>query len=227
VSGLSEATPAKQRIAQLLAPYLGAPAPAEMVEHISIYIDIFIKWNRRINLTAIRQPEEIVRRHFGESLFAARMLLAAEEGAKQVEGSSLSGRMNAASVIDIGSGAGFPGMVLKLYAPALRLTLLEPQGKKATFLRELARALGLADVNVVQERAERFSGRAELVTLRAVEKFAKVLPVAASLALPGGRLGALIGAGQLSQAASLVPGEWRSMPVPESASRVLAIWTVQ
>ncbi len=224
---MSEATPAKQRIAQLLAPYLEAPAPAEMVEYISIYIDILIKWNRRINLTAIRQPEEIVRRHFGESLFAARVLLAAEKGPEQVGDSSLSGRESTRSVIDVGSGAGFPGMVFKLYAPALRLTLLESQGKKATFLRELARTLGLADVNVAQERAERFSGQVELVTLRAVEKFSEVLPAAASLVLPGGRLGALIGAGQLSQAVSLVTGRWRSMPVPESANRVLVIWTAQ
>jgi 16S rRNA (guanine527-N7)-methyltransferase len=139
-------------------------------------------------------------------------------------------------------------MVLKLYEPGARLTLIESNGKKATFLREVVRSLGLRDVSVVQERAERLASaatarpssadsggsaalagspgrQAEFVTLRAVEKFEEVLPVAASLVLPGGRLGALIGSGQLSLAAKVLPGSWRSLPMPESTSRVLAVWT--
>jgi 16S rRNA (guanine527-N7)-methyltransferase len=236
----AEKIPGTQRVSQLLAPYSGTPLAAELSEQIFIYLNIMIKWNRRINLTAIREPEEIVRRHFGESLFAARALLSPEGPAREAPDLALSGRESVASVIDVGSGAGFPGMVLKLYAPGVRLTLIESQGKKATFLRELTRSLGLRDVSVVQERAERFSstsagattalaghpgGRAVVVTLRAVEKFADVLPVAASLVLPGGRLGALIGSGQLGLAAKILPGSWRSLPMPQSASRVLAIWT--
>ena len=157
----------RQQISELLAPFCeGQELAAEQVEYLYIYLNLLLKWNRVINLTAIRQPEQIVRRHFGESLFAARHLLA--PGAAE-------------SVIDIGSGAGFPGMVLKIFAPAIGLTLVEANGKKATFLRELARSLHFTDVRVVQERAERLSEKASLVTFRAVEKFESILLTAASL----------------------------------------------
>ena len=127
-------------------------------------------------------------------------------------------------VIDVGSGAGFPGMVLKIFAPAIGLTLVEANGKKATFLRELARSLQFPDVRVVQERAERLSEKASLVTFRAVEKFENILLTAASLISSGGRLGALIGAGQLATASCSLPGQWSSVAIPESEARVLAIF---
>jgi 16S rRNA (guanine527-N7)-methyltransferase len=198
------------QISDMLLPYLeGRLLSTVQVRDIFSYIDILMKWNQVINLTAIRQPEEIVRRHFGESLFAACHLLAPDASD---------------SVIDVGSGAGFPGVVLKIFAPAIRLTLVESHGKKATFLRELSRTLHLSDVQVVQERAERLQDRAALVTFRAVEKFERILCTAAALVAPGGRLGALIGASQLTTAASVLPGEWRSVTIPESEARVLAIW---
>jgi 16S rRNA (guanine527-N7)-methyltransferase len=204
----------RSQISDLLLPYLeGHPLSADQIGDISTYIDLLSKWNQVINLTAIRQPEEVVRRHFGESLFAACHLLAPDASD---------------SVIDVGSGAGFPGVGLKIFAPSIRLTLVESHGKKATFLRELSRTLRLSDVEVVQERAERLElqdkDRATLVTFRAVEKFDKILCTAASLVAPGGRLGALIGASQLSAAASILPGKWRSVAIPESESRVLATW---
>jgi 16S rRNA (guanine527-N7)-methyltransferase len=230
----------QSRISILLEPYLERSPSRELLGHISAYLDLLLKWNERVNLTAIREPEEMVRRHFGESLFAARVLLGSRKTQGMGTAPTSSPGMDVRRVIDVGSGAGFPGMVLKLYAPTVGLTLIESQGKKATFLREVVRALGLADVEVVQERAERFAGastkaateigeqtsrRAELVTMRAVEKFAEVLPVAASLVAPGGRLGALIGARQMSEAARVLPGSWYTVAVPESAKRVLAVWT--
>jgi 16S rRNA (guanine527-N7)-methyltransferase len=200
----------RQQISDLLSPYLqGHSLSVDEIDAIFIYINLLLKWDRAINLTAIRQPEQIVRRHFGESLFVARHLLTPEA---------------LDDVIDVGSGAGFPGMVLKIFAPSIRLTLVESQGKKATFLRELTRTLRLNDVRVVQERAERLQERAAVVTFRAVEKFESILPTAASLVAPGGQLGALIGANQLAAAASILPGQWRSVAIPESQSRVLAIF---
>lgn len=199
-----------RQISELLAPYLdGYPLSASQIKDVVLYIDLLQKWNRTINLTAIRQPEEIVRRHFGESLFAARHLLAPD---------------SADEVIDVGSGAGFPGAVLKIFAPSIRLTLIESHGKKAIFLRELSRVLHLDDVRVVQERAERFQEKAALVTFRAVEKFENVLRTAGSMVSPKGCLGVMIGASQLSAAASILPGRWQSAPIPEAESRVLAIW---
>ena len=228
------------RIAELLEPFLG-PANGHQrlttndLLNISTYIDLLLRWNARINLTAIRKEEEIVTRHFGESLFAARQLFPARttlaqpakpalsevEGAVQAERSSASTR-----VIDIGSGAGFPGLPIKIWAPHINLTLIESNQKKATFLREMARSLTLTNINVFAGRAEGYSNPpANVVTLRAVEHFEAVLPIAVRLVAPGGRLALLIGQAQLTQAHNLAPElVWTPpIPIPLSTSRVLAI----
>ena len=203
----------RRQISELLAPFCeGQELAADRIDYLYVYLNLLLKWNRVVNLTAIRQPEEIVRRHFGESMFAARQLLAPDA---------------AETVMDLGSGAGFPGMVLKIFAPAIELTLVEANGKKGTFLRELARSLQFTDVRVVQERAERLSEKASLVTFRAVEKFEIILLTAVSLISPGGRLGALIGAGQLAAATSSLQGQWSSVAIPESDARLLAIFRPQ
>ena len=118
------------RIAELVTPYVGnAAVPAGMYSQLALYLDLLVKWNARTNLTAIREPEEMVRRHFGESLFA---------------GVQVGGRvLQDASLLDFGSGAGFPGLPIQLLLPGLRVTLAESQGKKASFLREAVRTLGL------------------------------------------------------------------------------------
>jgi 16S rRNA (guanine527-N7)-methyltransferase len=192
------------------------------LQDISIYIDMLLRWNARINLTAVRTPEEIVTRHFGESLFAAKHLFPASLGRSandQVQ--------TTCDAIDIGSGAGFPGLPLKIWAPRLRLTLIESNHRKATFLREVVRALTLTDVNVFSARAEQFSGSANLVTLRAVEQFERILPIARRLVAPGGRLALLIGGSQVETARKLLPElPWKDpLAIPESTQRVLMIGT--
>ena len=163
-----------------------------------------------MNLTAVRDPEQIVQRHFGESLFAAQNLVA---------------RDSTTSVADVGSGAGFPGIPIKIYAPGLRSTLIESHGKKATFLREVCRGLKLTNINIVTTRAENWGQTAELVTLRAVERFGQVLPGAASLVAPRGRLALLIGANQASEVENVLDGSWSdSLAIPNSRERVLKIW---
>ena len=134
------------RIAELLHPFLttdvelakGATAtklsPTQL-ENISTYIDILLRWNAHVNLTSVRTPEEIVTRHFGESLFAARNLFPVPNG-------------KGLQLIDVGSGGGFPGLPIKLWAPRNRLTLIESNRKKVTFLREIIRALKLTDAEV-------------------------------------------------------------------------------
>lgn len=173
-----------------------------------MYIDIIVKWNRKINLTAIRDPEEIVTRHFGESFFAASQWLVPNR---------------AEHVIDIGSGAGFPGLPLAMYSPAATVNLIESQGKKAAFLNEVIFALGLDNAKVFNCRAEQFGSQGNLVTLRAVEKFEQVLPVAAKLVCPGGRLGLMVGRAQVPRAtASESSFEWGApTPVPGAHTRVL------
>lgn len=198
-----------ERIAELLEPYAGDYAPSVLqLADISTYIDMLLKWNARTNLTGIRAPEEMVRRHFGESWFAAHQLLA---------------HNSTESVVDIGAGAGFPGMVLKLFAPAIHLMLVESHGKKATFLKELSRVLEFTGVEVANERAEHLSVQAGLVTLRAVEKFEDILPVASRLTAPGGRLALMIGAAQFEAAQTILPGKWRVIDFPEAEARVLAV----
>lgn len=232
-------TPA--RIAELLAPFLGETheqqLTSEDLDHISTYIDILLRWNSRINLTAIRDPEEIVTRHFGESLFAARILfpvreLKKEQGAPLPAGFARSGSSaDKLTLADIGSGAGFPGIPIKLWHPRLSITMIESNHRKSTFLREIARALTLTDINILAARAESLAATAfDIVTLRAVERFEATLPIAARLLAPAGRLALLIGKSQLPLAQStlsLIPGfggqDITGQPIPMSRSRVLVV----
>ena len=195
-------------IQRLLRPF--AKLHQKLIELISIYIDLILKWNARVNLTAVRSPQDIVQRHFGESFFAATQLLAAEA---------------ADSVIDLGSGAGFPGVPLAMFTPQTRVTLIESNGKKAAFLNEVVRALQLRNVTIFKQRAENYSGTANLVTLRAVENFSKSAELAAGLVAPGGRLALMIGASQVDVAKAVHPHlAWQPpIPVPESHSRVLLV----
>jgi 16S rRNA (guanine527-N7)-methyltransferase len=196
-------------LSQLLAPYLSCPLSTQQLHQIQLYLDLLLKWNSRINLTAIRNPEEIVRRHFGESVFAGEHL--------QAE-SALSGA-------DFGSGAGFPGLPIKIMAPEIELTLIESQQKKAAFLREVVRTLELKNVSVHAGRGEDFQLKTQIVTMRAVEKFEVSLPVAGALVEPAGKLGLLIGAAQVSAARNALPEfAWREpITVPESRERILLI----
>jgi|HubBroStandDraft_4_1064222.scaffolds.fasta_scaffold07969_6 16S rRNA (guanine527-N7)-methyltransferase len=219
------------RIAELLQPFL-SPIPchserphreesavltAAQVQHISTYIDLLLRWNARVNLTAIRNEEEIVTRHFGESFFIARHLFPAAE------------QSSASRLADLGSGAGFPGIPIKLWAPNIALTLIESNHKKATFLREVTRILMLADVDIQNVRAETLPAAFDVATLRAVERFSEILPVAAGLLAPGGRLALLIGASQAAIARSTLPTfAWEPLIlIPESKSSVLLMGTVE
>jgi 16S rRNA (guanine527-N7)-methyltransferase len=244
-------------IAELLGPFLQSSSAANpchsapsqrsgeepavlssaQLQSISTYIDILLRWNARINLTAIRTPEEIVTRHFGESLFAARHLFPVSSVVQGVgvgvgERAALQGRVTShketgasapASVADVGSGAGFPGLPIKLWTPDISLTLIESNHKKAAFLREVTRALTLTDVNIQNARAETSAGTYDTVTLRAVERFESILPTAAALVRPGGRLALLISSAQQSQAqAALSDFAWSDpSPIPQSRSRIL------
>src|SRR5437763_9247603 len=131
-----------------------------------IYINLLLKWNSRVNLTAVRIPKEILRRHFGESFFAARCLLSGH---------------GATAVIDLGSGAGLPGLPMAMLAPQTQVTLIEAQSKKAVFLSEVIRTLNLSNARVFSQRAEIYPATAQLVTMRAVEKFEAIMLLAARL----------------------------------------------
>jgi len=142
------------RIAELVSPYLAGNAtlPAPLYEQLAVYLDLLLKWNARTNLTAIREPEEMARRHFGESLFAAQHL------------------GECVTLLDFGSGAGFPGLPIQLLRPTIQVTLAESQHKKSTFLREVVRTLGLK-TEVWANRVEAMPAPRsfDVVALRAVD----------------------------------------------------------
>jgi len=207
------------RISALLRPFLEEPLSSKQLEQVSIYIDILVRWNSRVNLTAIRSPEEIVTRHFGESFFLARHLFPQNE----------QGTGKGRRVLDIGSGAGFPGLPLKIWNQAIDLGMIESNQKKATFLREATRTLGLENVVVRMDRAQTLATdpsfpRSDLVTFRAVENFEKILDLALTLLVPGGRLALLLGASQKESLSKAQSVRWQEpILVPQSASRVLMI----
>lgn len=206
------------RIADLLTPYLREPLSAAQLSQVSDYLELLIRWNAKTNLTAVRDPEAMITRHFGESFFAAEHLVAEEIPP---------------TAIDLGSGAGFPGLPLAIYAPQISVTLIESNNKKATFLKEVVRALELKDVSVLAERGESLAGKtsgktsgrtwAHLVTMRAVERFAVSATLAASLLQPEGRLALLIGTAQVDEASRILPGlSWQKpMAIPGGNARVL------
>jgi len=202
----------RNQISELLSPFLEDSALSDdKLTALLTYLELLRKWNAKINLTAVRNAEGIVTRHFGESLFAARHLLPDPN--------------NNESALDIGSGGGLPGIPLKIWAPALTVKLIEANQKKATFLREVVRALRLTNVEVLAHRAESVSETADLVTFRAVERFGRVLQTAKGLVSRSGRIGILIGEGQVQTAQSALPDfRWQKpLPIPQSLNRVLLI----
>jgi 16S rRNA (guanine527-N7)-methyltransferase len=234
------------RISALLRPFLERPPSPSQLEQVSIYIDMLLRWNARINLTAIRNSDEIVTRHFGESFFLARHLFpdvgpggvtkeqfhqggAGTKDAMQLPHASLS----ITRALDIGSGAGWPGLPLKIWAPTIHLALVESNAKKAAFLREVGRALGLAQVVVLNERTEALIKRNDLiqndvVTFRAVEHFEEILGQAMSFLVPGGRVAVLIGASQVHSLERRSNIQWSApVAVPNSETRVLCIGQIR
>jgi len=206
------------RIRELLAPYVVPPGTAELsaslIRQVSEYLDLLLRWNARVNLTAIRRPEEIIQRHFGESIFTAGHLAA---------------RLHAGSeLLDYGSGPGFPGLPIQMVLPEVRVTVAESQARKVAFLREVIRTLGLG-AEVWSRRVEEMPGkrRFDAVTLRAVEKMAETVDDAATRVREGGWMAALVGVGIEIVGAEefLIPGSeqrrlliWRNVPRGTSAS---------
>jgi len=207
------------RIAALLEPYLGgAPMSPKLAMQLQAYLDLLLRWNVHINLTGVRDAGQIVTRHFGESLFAASVL--------RDFGAFASPLGVAPTLADVGSGAGFPGIPIKLFAPEVQLTLIESQNKKATFLREVVRTLGIEGAEVFCGRAENWNQGATIVTQRAVEKFERVLRVAASLVAEAGTLCVLIGEGQRVTAEKTLGAKWQFRPsvlIPHSDGRVVLV----
>lgn len=140
-------------------------------------------WNRRMNLTAIESPEDVVRKHFLDSLSCLKVVPPAE----------------GERLLDVGSGAGFPGLVLKIARPDLRLALLDSVGKRMEFLKHVAGELGLVGVEFCHGRAEEWGRRPgfreafDTVTARAVARMPILVELCLPFVRPGGRFVAFKG----------------------------------
>jgi 16S rRNA (guanine527-N7)-methyltransferase len=157
---------------------LGFVLPAPTREALHRYFNELCRWNRKMNLVAAAPDPEIIEKHFLDSLTLLPLLR----------------RQPSPDLLDIGTGAGFPGLVLKVAIPQLEVTLVEPRQKRVAFLRHVIRTLGLKKVEVVTAR---LPGKGEsplplpgyhLVTSRALSDLAGFLELAASYCLPGGRV---------------------------------------
>jgi len=202
------------RIAALLEPFLEAPLSGLQLEQISTYIDLLLRWNARINLTAIRDAEQIVPRHFGESLFLARHLFPLTTDHRPLT-----------TVLDLGSGAGFPALPIKIWEPSIHLTMVEANHKKTAFLREAVRALKLTNVDVIAARAESVQPGTspDVVTFRAVEKFDQILQTASRFLGPTSRIALLISDPQQPTLQTLSNLTWHLTHIPGSQIGTLAI----
>jgi len=157
------------------AEQIGVRLTAVQQEQFAHYLSILMDWNGRMNLTAVREPAAIETRHFLDSLTCAPLM----------------GDLNGQRLIDVGTGAGFPGLPLKILYPDLRLTLVESVGKKTRFLQAVVDELALTDVTILQERAEALGqqrahrGKYDWAVARAVAK----LPTLAEYLLPFCKVG--------------------------------------
>lgn len=182
------------------------------VQQIQQYMAILLAWNDKINLTAIRDPLEILYRHFCESMFAA--------SAVPVEKGRLA---------DVGSGAGFPGLPLKIIRPELQVFLIESNIKKATFLAEAIREMGLAGAKVLVSRYEELGEEIaplDFVCSRAVGDFQPFLQWAAGESVAASQVILWIGTRDLEQLRKITSWDWHEpIPVPHSLRRLLFVGT--
>ncbi len=157
---------AQQEIKEAFADVGIASLPERSYDQFSTYLELLLRWNARLNLTAIREPRQIIRRHFAECVFAAQHLPA-----------------DVKSLLDYGTGPGLPGIPFAICRPEIGVTLAEANGKKASFLREVVRGIG-TETEVFGGRVETMtSGRLfHAVSMRAVEKMELAIPIAIRMA---------------------------------------------
>jgi 16S rRNA (guanine527-N7)-methyltransferase len=203
--------PSSDTIHRALADFHLA-ANEQQVQQIQQYMSILLKWNEAVNLTAIRDPLEILYRHFCESMFAASVV-----------------PLDNGRLADVGSGGGFPGLPLKILRPELEVFLVESNVKKATFLAEVVRDLGLTGARVLVSRYEELDEELtplDVVCSRAVGEFTNFLAWAASPKIGAKQALLWIGGRDLEEVRRLSTWKWREpTQIPQSLRRFLLIGT--
>ncbi len=169
------------------AEALAVAVSAEQGEALLDYLDLLVRWNAVYNLTAVRDPADMVVRHLLDSLAIAPLV-------------------RGASLADLGTGPGLPGIPLAILAPERAVTLVDSNGKKTRFLREAVRVLGLANVRVEQARVEAVQGQYDYLTARAFAALGDILAWGGHLLAPDGRCVAMKGVLDDAELASLPSG---------------------
>jgi 16S rRNA (guanine527-N7)-methyltransferase len=186
------------------------PAYDDQVLQIQQYIKILLAWNDKVNLTAIRDPLEILYRHFCECMFAG-----------------IAVPMERGRLADAGTGAGFPGLPLKILRPSLQVFLIESNLKKATFLAEVIRELGLREAQVLVRRYEELGEEIaplDYVCSRALGEYDKFLTWAHSDSLGAKEVVLWIGGNDLLEIRKNLSWEWQEpIPVPNSLRRLILV----
>ena len=200
-----------RRLNELLAASSQAELSPEVSSRFEQYCALLLRWNARTNLTAVRDEKGILRRHFVESIACARAIPAAVR-----------------TLLDFGSGAGFPGLPIALCRQEIAVALAESQGKKAAFLREVVRVLGIS-VEVHGGRAEEIGRSFDCVTLRAVDRMDQAIRGAARLVSPGRWLAAMTTQDQADAIRAAAECEiralesWETVSLPGGSDRILRL----
>jgi 16S rRNA (guanine527-N7)-methyltransferase len=201
--------PSERQIGDALSPF-GISPSQDQTAKIRLFILLLLKWNRSISLTTITEPAEIVGRHFGESMYASKVL--------PVENCRLA---------DVGTGAGFPGLALKIACPGIHLTLVESNKKKCAFLSEAVRTLDLSDVEIRCERFEEIRSESvefNAITSRAVGEFNQLLRWSTNALARRGHLVLWVGADDSTRIARTPNWTWQpAVHIPDSQRRFILI----
>ncbi len=187
------------------------PTYDDQVLQIQQYIKILLTWNEKVNLTAIRDPLEILYRHFCESMYAAEAI-----------------PLKNGRLADAGSGGGFPGLPLKIIRPDLQVFLVECNIKKVTFLAEVIRELGLKGAQVLARRYEELGEEVaplDYVCSRALGEFPAFLEWAGAEQIAAKQVILWIGARDLPEIQKIGGWQWDPIEVPHSLRRLLLVGT--
>jgi len=198
-----------RQISDALFPFNISPSDGQ-IHMIREYTSLLLKWNRSMSLTAITDPIEIVGRHFGESMYASKVL-----------------PIEKCRLVDIGTGAGFPGLAIKIASPDTKITLIESNKKKCAFLNEVVRSLKFSEVEIRCDRLEQIrpeSILANIITCRAVGEFKQLLRWSTGALVRRGHLVLWVGAEDSTRIVGTKGWTWQpAVHIPDSQRRFILI----
>jgi 16S rRNA (guanine527-N7)-methyltransferase len=188
----------------LLPKYLAevdVSATPEQLAQFRVHYDLLLRWNAKTNLTSVREPAEILRRHIAESAYLTKVIV-----------------LGKGKLVDVGTGAGFPGIPVKILSPETSVVLIEAVHKKAAFLKEVARELGVPALEVRATRLEDLPPLdADWLTMRAV-RLDREMMTQVHRHVPRGTLSAFLGEDDATRLSAP-----KIHPIPGSDRRVIAV----